>query len=253
MTAGHERGDPLSRRSVVRLAVSGRMAAGKDTIALEAATRCSSGPLVVLRFGSGIVDEVDRTAAEISRAQQAGSGPRSAVRSAARLLELAEEQVEPLVRRLWAEIAEHGAGIIRNRTAAGRGAMQYWGVARRADDPLVWVRSTLAAARAAHASGSSVVVPDVRSGAEADALRAEGFLLVRVNASDDTRLRRLRQRDALTPPPQALEHVSETELDDYPHFALQVDNDLESEVSRSRAVEQVVRALLERIPAENRG
>jgi hypothetical protein len=60
---------------------------------------------------------------------------------------------------------------------------------------------------------------------EADAVRAAGFLLVRVEASAEIRGRRLTARDGLRLQPETAEHPTETELDDYDRFHVRVVND----------------------------
>lgn len=102
-------------------------------------------------------------------------------------------------------------------------------------DPNVWITTTL------HDVGQQdykhIIVADVRFVNEAEAIRALGGLLIRVNG-DPTGCR---QRDT-----RNLDHPSETELDDWSHFDWVVDND-----GTLEELEHKVRALLSSLGAEN--
>ncbi|MGW2860825.1 deoxynucleotide monophosphate kinase family protein [Streptomyces sp. NPDC001205] len=91
-----------------------------------------------------------------------------------------------------------------------RRTLQRLGEAMRTQDPDTWLRLALAKVEVADTWGLPVVVTDCRHPNEAEALKARGFLLVRV------------VRPGSHGPTSADErqHISETALDDYPADAV---------------------------------
>ncbi|MFB6423090.1 hypothetical protein ACFCXC_00450 [Streptomyces microflavus] len=85
-----------------------------------------------------------------------------------------------------------------------RRTLQNLGEAVRGDDPDFWLRIALDQVATADRWNVPVVVSDVRHGNEADALRAAGFLMVRI------------ERPGATAGGEAARHVSELDLDAYP-------------------------------------
>ncbi|WNF07457.1 deoxynucleotide monophosphate kinase family protein [Brevibacillus borstelensis] len=79
-----------------------------------------------------------------------------------------------------------------------RALLQGVGQAMRAFDPDVWVRQCLAKIAELHEydkrlrlTPCDVVITDLRQPNEYARLRAEGFVIIRVNASDETRIQRM--------------------------------------------------------------
>jgi len=89
-----------------------------------------------------------------------------------------------------------------------RKLLQWWGTDfRRGEDPDFWVKWGLASAEAALRWADVVLFPDTRFPNEADAIRAEGGIVVKVEASQETRRRRI----GIVP-----EHESEMLIDSLP-------------------------------------
>lgn len=92
-----------------------------------------------------------------------------------------------------------------------RRLLQWWGTdLRRSEDPDYWVKVGIQSAKAAQYGVFAEAVPvftDVRFPNEADAIRKEGGIIVRVMAPFDLRVERLGQH-----PPN---HASETAMDGY--------------------------------------
>ncbi|MGW8975126.1 deoxynucleotide monophosphate kinase family protein [Streptomyces platensis] len=85
-----------------------------------------------------------------------------------------------------------------------RRTLQNLGETVRTDDPDFWLRMALDKLGTADRWSLPVVVSDVRYGNEADALRAAGALMVRI------------ERPGASAGGEAARHVSELDLDDYP-------------------------------------
>lgn len=94
-----------------------------------------------------------------------------------------------------------------------RDLMQAYGVAQRAAQPDFWIQRCFK--WASQLGVKLLIVPDVRFINEADAIREHGGLVLRVT--------RPYYNSGLTP--EQLAHPSETELDNYEHFAGYIHND----------------------------
>ncbi|MGG0793157.1 AAA family ATPase [Brevibacillus laterosporus] len=70
-----------------------------------------------------------------------------------------------------------------------RALLQGVGQAMRAIDPDVWIKRTMREVN--QAQGFDVVITDLRQPNEYDRLRDEGFVIIRINAEDGTRLKRM--------------------------------------------------------------
>lgn len=79
----------------------------------------------------------------------------------------------------------------------------------RSLDPTFWIRAAMREVEFSQSAGTPVVITDVRYRNEADEIRARGGVLLRI----------ARPTDSLTDL-AAPEHVSETDLDDYPDDSL---------------------------------
>lgn len=106
-----------------------------------------------------------------------------------------------------------------------RQGYQWFGQEMRKHDPDVWVRQL--ASRYLHVKerygGCPVVITDVRQPNEHQWCRENGFVIVRVFASDETRIRRLKQRGDNFKP-EDLNHETERYVDEFKHDFL-IDND----------------------------
>ena len=123
----------------------------------------------------------------------------------------------------------------RSRTPGIRAALQYYGTdVRRVQDPDYWVKRALGPAVRAVAAGFDVYFSDIRFPNEVAGARRLGFHVVRLLISPQTQRARLLERDGLEPDPEAVNHPSETALDDYDGFDQVLDNNgtVDAAVSR---------------------
>lgn len=89
-----------------------------------------------------------------------------------------------------------------------RRLLQWWGTdLRRAEDPDYWVKKGIEVGLKYASNEFIPIYTDVRFPNEANAIKEQGGLIIRVVASDDERIKRLGE----LPP----EHLSETAMDDY--------------------------------------
>lgn len=201
-----------------RLAFSGWMASGKDTVAAETLRLLGEERAVRMSYAQPI-------RAEVAQVLTLG-------RKGATLNEIADEQScsEQEVARLYSilkdDLLQNPAIDPYERTADMRRALQYWGTdVRRRQDDNYWVTLSIADALEHAESGTSVYYTDMRFPNEVAALSAAGFYTARIDVSRRTQAARLRTRDSLNIEKRALNHPSETALDSYPSFHLRLSND----------------------------
>ncbi|MER5304597.1 hypothetical protein ABT039_34735 [Streptomyces lasiicapitis] len=106
--------------------------------------------------------------------------------------------------RLSDVVKRYGWDRAKNSYPEVRRTLQRLGEAVRGDDPDFWLRMALDKISTADRWSLPVVVSDVRYANEADALRAAGALMVRI------------ERPGATAGGEAAQHVSELDLDAYP-------------------------------------
>lgn len=113
-----------------------------------------------------------------------------------------------------------------SRTPSVLALLQYLGTeVRQPQDKLYWVRRTIDSITVNAVMGISTIVSDVRFLHEVESIQEIGAYVVRVNVSPEIQTERLAKRDNITPTAAALNHRSETELDNYEKFDDVVDND----------------------------
>ncbi|MFE4860791.1 hypothetical protein [Streptomyces sp. NPDC056670] len=106
--------------------------------------------------------------------------------------------------RLSDVVKRYGWDWAKNSYPEVRRTLQRLGEAVREDDPGFWLRMALDKVATADRWSLPVVVSDVRYANEADALRAAGALMVRI------------ERPGASAGGEAARHVSELDLDAYP-------------------------------------
>lgn len=209
----------LREGRVYGLAVSGKLASGKDTVASMVMEKLGQSGAVQLTWATALRRELDEILDSIKNAVT----PRQA------RLETEGRGIEPhhaqeIVERLWDCVRNENANAY-SRTPQIRWALQYLGTdVRRAQDQLHWVRLSIKEAADNLANGVSVYYTDCRHPNEVEVPRQLGFYAVRLEISPDTQRERLWGRDGLGVDSSAISHPSEVMLDGYGGFDLIVDN-----------------------------
>lgn len=211
----------LRAGEVIGLAVSGKIASGKDTVAPMVLDQLGYSPAEHLFFAKALKAEFDRMVA-ILRAE---ADPVLAAVAISEQLNIPADQAELFVVRLFEHVRSDSALNAYSRTPEIRWGLQYLGTdVRRAQDTDYWVKRALVPAVSALAAGRSVFFTDCRFPNEVDGSRRVGFLTARLEVSQGVQRARLEQRDGKFDP-SAFLHASECALDDYESFDVVVDND----------------------------
>lgn len=215
--------------------LSGKLASGKDTVAPLVMDMLGARRREHMSFATVLKDEGDAILASIRSwaGLQCVSAPLLPVQRVdlGRYLATTHQiPFEKAVEFFAGDVADAAIGDVglhaRARTPVTRAFLQKLGTdVRRAQDDLYWVKRTVGPAAAAMATGTSVFFTDVRFPNEADAVRALGGTLIRLDVTEQTQRERLRARDGLELDVAAGAHPSETALDDYAGFDVRVSND----------------------------
>lgn len=218
------------------LAFSGKIGAGKDSVAPKTFTALKRSDLAVETdsFGSDLKLELTGIIELIAASENRST----AARSIADLhgVELAE--ADHTVGLIYEEIEEGLLKTAYDRTPGSRAALQYWATeVRRAQDPLYWVKSVVSRTMDRAAEGVSTQITDVRFFTEAWGVIDGGGLTVRLDVSKDEQRRRVWERDGIEISEAARTHSSETELDSFDRFAVRINTD---EYRKSEAVARAV-------------
>lgn len=206
--------------AVTMLAVSGRWASGKDTIAALAMEGLGYPDARRLSVGRNVCAEGDRIIAAI----RAAGEPVAAAKIAADDLGVPFVAADRAVDLLWSAVVEDGLDATTVRHAAVRPALEFFGSVRRQQDPFYWLRPVMQAAVTAAAEGQSCYITDVRTPEEVAWAKRLGFLLVRIDISEETQKRRLEQRDGISWRAAHTRSPLETALDNLRVFDLRIDN-----------------------------
>lgn len=205
-----------------KLAVSGKMASGKDTVATRA--------LKQLGLEWDRINLADAIRSELQRCYDLADGSPGLVRE--QLQSWAHNDYErDVADQLMLIISSNTDAYIR--TSANRIGLQQLAWLGRQHTPDMWVTRHLERAAAwtqEHGqSGRVLLTTDVREPDEVVTLHTNNFTLIRLLVNIETQQRRLRRRDGLLAD-HSLTHPNETALDALPNtltrrFALIVNND----------------------------
>lgn len=209
-------------KKVYLLAFSGKIGAGKDTIA----------PLVVDRLGienscheffaKPLKEEIN-TVIKIVRFSENFD---EAVTSVSSQMGVGLKESQYIVNLIYNDVNTVPDITAYNKTVGVREALQYWGTeVRRNQDGEYWVKKAIKNVLELTAVGISVYMTDVRFPNEVGAVLDIGGLAVRLNVSPTEQDKRVWTRDNTVITDMARYHLSETALDDFPLFTITVDTD----------------------------
>lgn len=232
------------------LSISGRLASGKDSVALAVYERLAADGVVNmeqvehLSFAKPLKQEMNRLLV-IARAAPSAA---DAVIEVAAALSMPAPHVFALIdfvsngaltapawkvahkvapKVAWRHTLARFAGQdAYSRTPGMRRALQFLGTeVRRSADDLYWVKKAQAAAIEAVGAGKACFFTDCRFPNEVEGMQVIGIPVLRLVISPETQIARLAGRDGLAPDPAALSHASEVALDDFDAFDWFVDNE----------------------------
>ena len=225
---------------VTMLALSGKMGSGKDTLAEKAMSLLKKEKVIHVYFGNEIKNEVDK----IIHLLPSFNNLTSSILSESIQIEFELPNLSVLNEISELIIIEYENSKLsgtpltaRNRSDNMRRILQLWGTeVRRSLDENYWVNKTIIKALKYASSGFSVYLTDARFPNEAILAQKVGFIVGRIDISEETRRKRLASRDNIQVDSITANHPTEISLDDYENFNFRVDNNDETE----KSVEEII-------------
>lgn len=228
------------------LAFAGKMAAGKDTVAVEVLEKLGKlEDAAHLSFANALKDEMNEImelehsmrsiiAGNFSSAKRwQGDSIDEAYSKFKTKMSLTDEELTKL-RVILAPLEDIQSYTSRDRTPEIRAALQYLGTGiRRSKDEDYWIKRWSKTAIEKMAEGKSLFSTDCRFPNEVSGAQALGFVVVRLEISPENQALRLMKRDGIVASEESLNHSSEKVLDTYEGFDIKISNDgsLEETVS----------------------
>lgn len=198
-------------------AMSGKMAAGKDTIGdalSELLTKEYSKTIQNVSFGGLIRQEIDDTLSYYKNVDRKQS------------LEVFNASLKD-VETLYSIIKDQSAFV---RSEESRKALQFWGTeVRRKQDPNYWINRMFEYIINTISENVSINITDARFPNEVDLIEDLGGKVIRLEISRDLQKVRIKERDGIEVEDSALDHISETILDNYV-FKRKFDNSRNPEI-----------------------
>lgn len=249
----------LESGEVIFALFSGKMASGKDSVASATMKALGRENADHLSYAAALKDELNAIMGTIrnSKARRDARHLQGAVRPLVRrkltrlhfaalvaqvceMHDLKPFQAQVIIRAVLPELSRDPSLNAYSRTPGIRRALQYLGTdVRRAVDTDYWAKKALRVAVEALAAGRDVYCTDARFPNEVSLAALVGARTVRLDIPAELQEQRLFARDGIKPSEEALNHESETALDDYDSFDLRMDNTGAFEVT----VEIVVQSL----------
>ena len=204
------------------LAVSGKMAAGKDTVAEPVASRLWPGSEIhKVAFADALRAEINEII-DVLRSPMGDGAQQAMIVSK---MDCSYKQAMMMHGILWKAVNLDKGLTSADHTPEMRKAMQYWGTdVRRAYEDKYWVWKARHAIDSLLSSGATVVVTDARFPNELDLVHSMGGLILRLDVDRDTQRQRLLARDGSFDEGR-LAHESETAADGYRDFDARVSVD----------------------------
>lgn len=210
----------IDARDVWFVGFSGKLGAGKDTVAPLAFDLLQDSQHVRTdSFGLNLKEEFGKLIGLV----QEQRGPRASGFSIEDHFRVPQDQAMRVADIVWSEVS---SGKLTNgfaKTPASRLGLQYWATeVRRAQDPLHWVKPVIQRTIEAAARGVSTQLTDVRFFTEVWGVLDTGGFAVRLDVGEEEQSKRIFERDGIGISEAARSHSSETELDGFEHFTVRI-------------------------------
>lgn len=192
----------IKNKEVVFYAMSGKMGAGKDTIGdgILKILKDKGLDVVCMSYSTPMRKEILNITKDFNQLScreltEKYSAPYSSI---VRLIEILNNE------------------DIYERTVASRNAIQFWGTdVRRKQNYNYWVNKLTQLSIENINKGKSVYISDTRFPNEVDSIIDLDGKVIRLEVNEETRSKRIVDRDNLQPTMEHLNHSSETGLDNY--------------------------------------
>lgn len=201
------------------IVVSGKIAAGKDTIGPLILRRLDPvNEIVNVAYGAFLKNEATEVIETIRQMPDATDV--EIAEAVSKKMNVPVENGLTVVRCVIDEIRQ-GTGPVDgwDKTTGNRRLLQFWGTeTRRAQENDYFVNRGIQRVAEHFADNKSVLVTDARFINELEGMTELGFASFRIDVSPEEQQKRFFHREGKGLQHEATLHFSETGLDDYPHF-----------------------------------
>lgn len=214
----------LDQEKSMILAFSGKIAAGKDSVAPIAAQMLnySDSEIRTDSFGANLKTELNEIISELGNFET----PEKAAQHIAAVHGVPQDEALVVVNFVYDEVNSRKLRRAEDRTVGSRAALQYWATEiRRSQDPLYWTKPVVQRLMEFAAQGVSTRITDTRFFTEVWGVLDAGGWAIRLDVSPEEQRKRVFERDGIHLTDKARLHVSETELDNFEHFSVRVQTD----------------------------
>lgn len=224
------------------IAISGKIAAGKDTVGKALMMRLGQVDYQHAAFADQLKTEITHMVKTIMGTQYVDAGKEDAAKHLKFFFpDISFEERLGAVELLWQDALDGKTVDGFTRTDGVRATQQYWGTdIRRKYQDNYWVAKFIENITPSLKSGKYVLNTDVRFKNEADAVIDNNGIVIRLDISREVQAKHLLERDGTVLTPEKEFHPSETDLDDYDRFSLRIDN---SPLTPNEAVDIILREL----------
>lgn len=240
--------EKLEKDEVFAVAFSGKIASGKDTVALGFAESLllnqNKDFLTHAFFAAHLKEEMTETINIIKDSTTV----KQASETLAEVMAMPLSQALHVTELLFEEVKSGKVTTGYDKTHDSRLAIQFLGTdIRRAQNDLYWVKPFVKNVLNELASGNNVIITDTRFVNEAEAILDMKIPLIRLDVSPEEQSRRVKIRDGVVLSEEIRTHVSDTALDDFQRFTFRINTDaLAGKDAVIEEVHRMVRAGAER-------
>ena len=214
----------LDQEKSMILAFSGKIAAGKDSVAPIAAQMLnySNSEIRTDSFGANLKQELNEIISELP----SFSSPEIAADRIGSIYGVPRNEARKVIEFIYNEVNSGQLQRAEDRTLGSRAALQYWATEiRRSQDPLYWTKPVVQRLMEFSAQGISTRITDTRFFTEVWGVLDAGGGAIRLDVSPEEQRKRVFERDGIHLTDKARLHVSEIELDNFEHFSVRVQTD----------------------------
>lgn len=231
-----------SKNIPIIVGVSGKIASGKDYFASHLASELEKRGYKVYStsMANALRTEADNILDRLRELDVDGHSANALIKMLSDKFNIPREKASELYKRVEPIISE-GNIDSHSRSPHIRSMLQYLGTdVRRKAEPDYWVDRMLATIRS-QTGTDFVTIPDIRFPNEANMVIKNGGYLYRMDTPENILAERRMSRDHITYTKEALNHPSETSLDDYKDFSEYVPTDFDVETIAQRLILSTVR------------
>lgn len=222
--------EKIKANDVRLLAMSGKLGAGKDTIAPLIMDKLESNGFIGKRihesFAHPLRDEINEIIKCINDSEFSLNDGKTPYRYVQLKMSVTADVARKIVDILKDDVVSGAVKSSSDRTPSMRLALQYWGTdVRRGSDLDYWVKRAMKTIVGHLLDDDDVFITDARFPNEIGAILGLGGTTVRLDISEAEQSRRIELRDGNEVTEEMRRHPSETALDDYNGFTAIVHSD----------------------------